>query len=85
MAFDCGCVFDPEQHDLTDTGSGVGLFLLPQHPPCWTGCGLGCGTGFGWQQLDMESFRAGTRRGVELALDGGDAGLLPLPSVGVLV
>lgn len=42
-------------------------------------------TDFGWQQLEAILFRSGSKRGVELALDGGDASLLGLPSVGVRV
>lgn len=73
-------VFGPEQHDLTGTGSGNGPVFLPQHPPC---CTSGC-NGFGLQQLDVP-FCAGSKRGVELALDRGEGSLLPLLSVGVRV
>lgn len=74
-----------EQHDLTGATirAGVGggccfTLLLQQLPPCATGGGAA----FGLQQLDT-SFCVGSMRGVELALDGGDASLLALLSVGV--
>lgn len=76
----------PEQHDLTGaaTGAGAGVgccfTLLPQQPP-WT---TGAGVVFGLQQLDTSSSCVGSRRGVELALEGGEASLLALRSVGVL-
>jgi hypothetical protein len=78
----------PEQQDLTgaaaETGVGGGccFTLLLQHPPpCETGGGC---ADFGLQQLETSSFCVGSMRGVELALDGGDASLLALLSVGVL-
>jgi len=37
------------------------------------------------QQLETGSFCAGSKRGVELALEGSDAALLPLVSEGVYV
>jgi hypothetical protein len=71
-----------EQHDFFCTGGSIDSFgLLPQHPPSWTGDR----TGFGLQQLETVSFCAGSRRGVELALEGSDAALLPLVSEGVYV
>jgi hypothetical protein len=85
-----GCDF-PAQHDLTGAGVGAGggvdwgcclTLLLQQLPPLATGGG---GVGFGLQQLDTSSFCFGSIRGVELALDGGDASLLALLSVGVCV
>ena len=79
----------PEQHDLTGAAAGTGVgggccltLLLQQLPPCATGGGGGAG--FGLQQLDTSSFCVGNMRGVELALDGGEASLLTLLSVGVL-
>lgn len=67
------------QHDFTGTSSGGGLALLLQQLGCLIG---GC-TGFGLQQLETPAFCEGSKRGVELALDRGDASLLPLRSVGV--
>lgn len=66
-------------------GTGVGsgavccFILLLQQPPSFT-----VGAVLGLQQLDTSSFCVGSIRGVELALDGGDASLLTLLSVGVL-
>src|SRR5690348_7103783 len=84
MLFGCDL---PEQHDLTGAaiGTGVGggccLALLLQQLPPWA---TGAGAAFGLQQLDTSSFCVGSIRGVELALDGGEASLLALRSVGVL-
>jgi hypothetical protein len=84
MLFGCDL---PEQHDLTGatTGTGAGggccLTLLLQQLPPWA---TGAGAAFGLQQLDTSSFRVGSMRGVELALEGGEASLLALRSVGVL-
>jgi len=84
MLFDCDL---PEQHDLTGAavGTGVGggccLILLLQQLPPWA---TGVGAAFGLQQLDASSFWVGSMRGVELALEGGEASLLALRSVGVL-
>lgn len=84
MLFGCDL---PEQHDLTGATTGTGggggscfALLLQQLPP-WT---TGAGTAFGLQQLDTSSLRVGIMRGVELALEGGEASLLALCSVGVL-
>ena len=80
------CCDLPEQHDLTGaaTGTGAGegrcLGLVLQQLPPWTGAGAV----FGLQQLDVSSLCVGSMRGVELALEGGEASLLPLRSVGVL-
>jgi hypothetical protein len=74
-------LLEPEQHDFLGGGSGAGLALLLQHPPCWT---AGC-AGFGLQQLETGLFCDGSNRGVELALEGSDAALLPLVSDGVYV
>jgi hypothetical protein len=74
-------LLDPEQQDFFGTGSGAGSAFLLQHPPSWTGDN----TGFGLQQLETVSFCAGSIRGVELALEGSDATLLPLVSEGVYV
>jgi hypothetical protein len=89
-----------EQQDFFCTGgsaAGFGFALLPQQPPgagVDTGFGLlpqqppsctGDSTGFGLQQLETVSFCAGSKRGVELALEGSDAALLPLVSEGVYV
>lgn len=65
----------------TGVGGGCCLTLLLQQPPP---CATGGGAGFGLQQLDTSSFCVGNMRGVELALDGGEASLLTLLSVGVL-
>lgn len=63
-------------------GAGVCCFvLLLQQPP---GFAAGGGAALGLQQLDASSFCSGSMRGVELALEGGDAPLLALVSVGVL-
>lgn len=76
------------QHDLmgaaagTGVGAGCCFTLLPQQPP--PPCATGGNADFGLQQLDTSSFCVGSMRGVELALDGGDASLLTLLSVGVL-
>ena len=77
-----------EQHDLMGTAVGVGVgaggccfALLLQQPPGFT---TGGGAALGLQQLDTSSFCSGSMRGVELALEGGDAPLLALLSVGVL-
>ena len=77
----------PEQHDLMGTAVGVVVgaggccfALLLQQPPGFT---TGGGAALGLQQLDTSSFCSGSMRGVELALEGGDAPLLAL-SVGVL-
>lgn len=78
----------PEQHDLMGTAVGVVVgaggccfALLLQQPPGFT---TGGGAALGLQQLDTSSFCSGSMRGVELALEGGDAPLLALLSVGVL-
>lgn len=83
--FDCDLL---AQHDLTGAGAGPGVdggccftLLLQQPPPA---CATGGGADLSLQQLDTSSFCLGSIRGVELALDGGDASLLPLLSVGVL-
>lgn len=83
LLFGCGLL---EQHDLTaaaaGVGAGVGCFtLLLQQPPL---CATGGSADLGLQQLDTSSFCRGSMRGVELALEGGDASLLALLSVGVL-
>jgi hypothetical protein len=77
-----------EQHDLMGTAVGVGVgaggccfALLLQQPPGFT---TGGGAALGLQQLDTSSLSSGSMRGVELALEGGDAPLLALLSVGVL-
>jgi hypothetical protein len=74
-------LLEPEQQDFFGNGSGAGFAFLLQHPPSWTGDN----DGFGLQQLEMTSFCAGSRRGVELALEGSDAALLTLVSEGVYV
>jgi hypothetical protein len=57
------------------------LTLPLQQLPFW---GTGAGVAFGLQQLDTSSLCVGSMRGVELALEGGEASLLALRSVGVL-
>jgi hypothetical protein len=72
---------EPEQQDFFGTAPGAGFAFLLQHPPSCTGES----TSFGLQQLETILFCAGSRRGVELALEGSDAALLPLVSEGAYV
>ena len=65
----------------TGVGEGCCFTLLLRHA---AQCATGGGAGLGLQQLDTSSFCVGSIRGVELALDGGEASLLALLSVGVL-
>jgi|SRR5690242_11324532 len=79
------CAALPEQHDLTGITGGwacdCGFDLLLQQPPV---CATGGVAALGLQQLESSSFCAGRIRGVELALERGDASLLALLSVRVV-